>query len=99
MSHGSSFALHASEWMLISTHPSWDRVLIVERNAGSMEYRNSVQGASGLRDKKAYDPPTLVELGSVENRTQWIGGLFGEFFGGQGTGWNPWSVPPSNTGS
>ncbi len=43
--------------------------------------------------KKVYSAPQLVEHGSIESITGWIGGPWGEFFGGQGSGWNPYKKP------
>lgn len=40
--------------------------------------------------KKSWTSPAVKPQGRVEDLTQWIGGLWGEFFGGQGSGWNPW---------
>ena len=45
------------------------------------------------KNKKAYSPPQLTVHGSVEKVTGWVGGPWGEFFGGQGGGWNPWGNP------
>jgi hypothetical protein len=47
--------------------------------------------------KKAYVAPQLIELGEVEKMTQWLGGPYGEFFGGQGTGWNPFEPRPTGS--
>ena len=44
--------------------------------------------------RKQYTTPRLVEHGSIENITGWIGGPWGEFFSGQGSGWNPWEHKP-----
>lgn len=43
-----------------------------------------------MTGKKPYVAPELVEHGSIEKITGWVGGPWGEFFGGQGSGWNPW---------
>lgn len=43
--------------------------------------------------KRAYSSPSIRPMGRVENLTRWIGGKWGEFFNGQGTGWNPWAPP------
>ena len=43
--------------------------------------------------KKPYASPTITPQGRVEDLTQWIGGQWGEFFNGQGSGWNPWKTP------
>lgn len=47
------------------------------------------------RNKKPYSPPKLVVRGSVEKLTGWIGGPWGEFLGGEGSGFNPWKDPPA----
>jgi len=43
-----------------------------------------------MAGKKTYVAPELTEHGSIEKITGWVGGPWGEFFGGQGSGWNPW---------
>lgn len=49
------------------------------------------------RTKKAYSTPSIRSRGRLEDLTRWIGGPWGEFFSGQGAGWNPWGNP--GTGS
>ncbi len=50
--------------------------------------------------KKPYITPDLIEHGSIEKITGWVGGPWGEFLGGQGSGWNPWKKNGDNpTGS
>ena len=41
--------------------------------------------------RRVYIAPQLTEYGDIQKITQWIGGPFGEFLGGQGDGWNPWN--------
>jgi len=41
--------------------------------------------------KRPYEAPKFEVQGRVEDLTQWIGGRWGEFFNGEGTGWNPWA--------
>ena len=48
-------------------------------------------------EKKSYAPPRLKDYGPINEVTGWIGGRFGEFFGGEGTGWNPYKDPPSGS--
>lgn len=43
--------------------------------------------------KRAYSAPRIQPKGRVEDLTRWIGGKWGEFFNGQGSGWNPWASP------
>ena len=43
-------------------------------------------------EKKEYVCPDVSEQGRVEDLTQWLGGRWGEFFNGQGSGWNPWTA-------
>lgn len=43
--------------------------------------------------KRVYSTPTIRVQGRVEELTRWIGGNWGEFFGGQGSGYNPWARP------
>lgn len=49
--------------------------------------------SSADSQKKNYTHPTVTEGGRVEELTRWVGGRWGEFFGGQGSGWNPWTNP------
>lgn len=49
--------------------------------------------ASEAHAKKPYSTPSIEPKGRVEEITRWIGGWWGEFFHGQGSGWNPWSRP------
>lgn len=48
---------------------------------------------TGSEGKRIYETPKIEVQGRVEDLTQWIGGRWGEFFNGQGSGWNPWSPP------
>jgi len=52
---------------------------------------HALQGAGKL----PYQRPELTELGPIEVVTRWIGGPWGEFFGGQGSGWNPTKPSPT----
>ncbi len=45
---------------------------------------------------RTYETPSIEVQGRVEELTQWIGGRWGEFFNGQGSGWNPWANPGSS---
>ena len=51
------------------------------------------QVPSTHKPRKTYSPPRVRAHGSVEKITGWIGGPWGEFFGGIGDGWNPWKEP------
>lgn len=42
------------------------------------------------QQKHSYQAPKVTDQGRVEDLTQWVGGLWGEFMAGQGSGWNPW---------
>lgn len=46
-------------------------------------------------EKRPYEAPRLTHHGSIEKLTGWIGGPWGEFFGGANNGYNPWR-PPGN---
>lgn len=48
--------------------------------------------------RKPYEAPRLHEHGSIEKLTGWIGGPWGEFFGGTNSGWNPWKQPGNGGG-
>lgn len=43
--------------------------------------------------RNTYTAPKLTVYGTVEKLTGWVGGPWGEFLGGQGSGWNPWACP------
>jgi hypothetical protein len=59
-----------------------------------MNTHNTRQHATHERaEKKVYVTPSITAQGRVEDLTQWIGGRWGEFFNGQGSGWNPWKSP------
>ena len=51
------------------------------------------QQARDGQAKRPYVAPEVVDYGTVEKITGWVGGPWGEFFGGIGTGWNPWQQP------
>lgn len=51
----------------------------------------SQDSESDPQGKKEYVSPSVSEQGRVEDLTQWLGGRYGEFFNGQGAGWNPWT--------
>ena len=51
------------------------------------------ESTDDMSEKKPYVSPTITPQGRVEDLTQWIGGRWGEFFNGQGSGWNPWATP------
>jgi hypothetical protein len=56
-----------------------------------------IQNERFAGSKRPYSTPTIQSRGRIEEMTRWVGGRWGEFFSGQGSGWNPWQAP--GTGS